>query len=173
LILLAYLQLWTSSLCIFLQPHVTSSLFGPNILVNTLFSNTLSLYTSLNDRDQVSYPHKTIGKIIVLYILINFRQQTRKQNVLDWMVVSIARVQSRLISSWIRFWFVIDVTKYLNCATFSKHLLLIFMPWFCSAVWWPHSNIYLVFSVFTSRPTSLPALIKVCVSLYGINILIQ
>jgi hypothetical protein len=35
-------KLWSSSLCIFLQPPVTSSLFGPNILLNTLFSNTLS-----------------------------------------------------------------------------------------------------------------------------------
>jgi hypothetical protein len=30
-------------ICSFLQSPVTSSLFGPNILLNTLFSNTLSL----------------------------------------------------------------------------------------------------------------------------------
>ncbi|PNF20029.1 hypothetical protein B7P43_G05941, partial [Cryptotermes secundus] len=53
-----------------LQPPVTSSLFGPNILLNTLFSNTLSLCYSLNARDQVSLPYRTRGKIIVLYILI-------------------------------------------------------------------------------------------------------
>jgi hypothetical protein len=35
-------KLWSSSLCRFLQPPLTSSLFGPNILLNTLFSNTLS-----------------------------------------------------------------------------------------------------------------------------------
>jgi hypothetical protein len=29
-------KLWSSSLCSFLQPPVTSSLFGPNILLNTL-----------------------------------------------------------------------------------------------------------------------------------------
>jgi hypothetical protein len=34
-------KLWGSSLCSFLQPHVTSSLFGPNVLLSTLFSNTL------------------------------------------------------------------------------------------------------------------------------------
>jgi hypothetical protein len=39
-------NLWSSSLCSFLQPPVTSSLFGPNILLNTMFSNTLSLITS-------------------------------------------------------------------------------------------------------------------------------
>jgi hypothetical protein len=53
-------------LCSFLQPPVTSSVFGPNILLNTLFSNTLSLCSSLNVRDQVLYPYKTTGKIIVL-----------------------------------------------------------------------------------------------------------
>jgi hypothetical protein len=31
-------KLWSFSLCTFLQPPVTSSLFGPNILLNTLFS---------------------------------------------------------------------------------------------------------------------------------------
>jgi hypothetical protein len=35
-------KLWSSSLCSFLQPPVTSSLFGPNILLNTLFANTHS-----------------------------------------------------------------------------------------------------------------------------------
>jgi hypothetical protein len=46
-------KLWSSSLCSFLQPPVTSSFFGPNILINILFSNTLSLFSSLNVRDQV------------------------------------------------------------------------------------------------------------------------
>ena len=43
---------------------------GHNIFFSTLFSNTLSLSSSLNVRAQVSHPHKTTGKIIVLYILI-------------------------------------------------------------------------------------------------------
>jgi hypothetical protein len=60
----------SSSLHSFLQPPVTSSLFGPNILLSTLFSNTLNLRSSLNVRDQISHPYKTTGKIIVLYILI-------------------------------------------------------------------------------------------------------
>jgi hypothetical protein len=42
-------------LCSFIQPPITSSLFGPNILPSTLFSNTLSLCSSLNVRDQVNY----------------------------------------------------------------------------------------------------------------------
>ena len=60
----------SSSLCSFLHSVVLSSLSGPNILLNTLFSNTLSLCSSLHVSDQVSLPYKTGGKIIVLYILI-------------------------------------------------------------------------------------------------------
>jgi len=51
-------------------PPVTSSLLSPNILLNTIFSNTLSFLSSRNVSDQVSHPYKTTGKIIVLYILI-------------------------------------------------------------------------------------------------------
>jgi hypothetical protein len=62
-----------------------------------LFSNTLSLCSSLNVREQVPHPYRTIFKIIVLYILIFvFRQQTRGQKVLDQMVASITGVQSPL-----------------------------------------------------------------------------
>ena len=60
----------SSSLCSFLHSLLTSSLLGPNILLNTLFSNTLSLRSSLSESDHVSQPYKTTGKIIVLCILI-------------------------------------------------------------------------------------------------------
>jgi hypothetical protein len=39
----------------FLQPPFTLALFGPNILLSTLFSNTLSLCSSLKVRDQLYY----------------------------------------------------------------------------------------------------------------------
>ena len=61
---------FSSSLCNLLHSPVTSSLLGPNILLNTMFSNTLSFPPSLNINDQVSHPYKTTGKIIVLYIFI-------------------------------------------------------------------------------------------------------
>ena len=61
---------FSSSLCTFFHSRVTSSLLGPNNLLNTLFSKNLSLRSSLNVNDQVSQPNKTKGKIIVLYILI-------------------------------------------------------------------------------------------------------
>jgi hypothetical protein len=40
----------------------TSSLLGPNILLSTLFSNTLNLCSYLNIKDQTSHPYKTTGK---------------------------------------------------------------------------------------------------------------
>ena len=54
----------SSSLCSFLNSPATSSLLGPNILLNTLFSNTLSLRSSLNVSDQVSHPCKTTGNAL-------------------------------------------------------------------------------------------------------------
>ena len=56
----------SSSLCSFLHSPVNSFLLSPNILLNTLFSNTLSLRSSLNFSDQLSHPYNTRGKIRVL-----------------------------------------------------------------------------------------------------------
>jgi hypothetical protein len=53
-----------------IQPPATLSLFDPNILPSTLFSNTLSLHFSCNVTEQVSHPYRNTGKIIVLCILI-------------------------------------------------------------------------------------------------------
>ena len=60
----------SSPLCSFLYSSVALSLLCPNILLGTLFSNTLNLRHSLNVSDQVSHLYKTRDKIIVLYILI-------------------------------------------------------------------------------------------------------
>ena len=51
----------SSSLCSFLHSPDTPFLLGPNILLNILFSNTLSLHSSLNVSDQLSHPYKTTG----------------------------------------------------------------------------------------------------------------
>ena len=61
---------FSSSLCSLLHTPITSSLLGPNILLNTMFPNTLSFLSSRNVSDQVSHPCKTTGKITVLYIYI-------------------------------------------------------------------------------------------------------
>jgi len=60
----------SSSLYNFIYSLLTFSLLGPNILLNTLFSNTLNLRYSLNVSYQISHPLKTTVKIVVLYIVI-------------------------------------------------------------------------------------------------------
>jgi hypothetical protein len=73
-------KLWSSSLCSFLQHPVTSYLFGPNILLITLFTNTLSLCSSPKVGNQVSHPYRTTDKIIVLYILIFTILDSRRED---------------------------------------------------------------------------------------------
>jgi len=72
------------SLFSFLHSPVTSSLWGPNILLSTLFSDTLSLSFSVNLSQQVSHPYKTPGKIIFLYILIFIFLESKLQDSLSW-----------------------------------------------------------------------------------------
>jgi hypothetical protein len=74
-------KLWSSLLCSLPQSPVISSLFGQNILLNNLFSNTLSLCSSLNVRDKVSHQYRTTGKIVI-FLYSNFyafSKRTRRQ----------------------------------------------------------------------------------------------
>ena len=50
---------WRSSMFHFLRPPISYSFLGPRISLSTLSSNTFSLYSSLNTKDQVSHPYKT------------------------------------------------------------------------------------------------------------------
>jgi len=63
-------KLLSSSLHSLLHPPATFSLLDLNILLSTLLSNILNLYSSLRVWYQVSHPCKTGSNIIVLYILI-------------------------------------------------------------------------------------------------------
>jgi hypothetical protein len=62
-------RLWSFS-CSFHQPPITSSIFSPNILMSTLFSNTLSLRSSVNVRVQVSNPLKLQAKLCLYVFLL-------------------------------------------------------------------------------------------------------
>jgi hypothetical protein len=55
------------------------TLFSPHNLLSTLFSNTLSLCSSISITDYVSHPYRTTGKIILLYILIFMFLNSRNQ----------------------------------------------------------------------------------------------
>jgi hypothetical protein len=103
-------ELWSSSMCNFFQPSVTSYLLHTNILLDTLFPNNISLSIDLSTRDQASHPYKTIGGIIVLYVILYiFRYKT-----LNWLAVSIPRTYPRKtlqILSIIRVWTLRKITK--------------------------------------------------------------
>jgi len=78
-----------SSSCSFLHSPVTSSLLGPNTLLSTLFSNTLSLGSSLSVSDQISHPNRTTGMFRPTYlsyyyviIRVTFYKETIRDNLL-------------------------------------------------------------------------------------------
>jgi hypothetical protein len=72
------------------------------------------------------------------------------------------------MSSYIQYWSVSVVHKYLNFATPSKDLFSIFMLCFCAA-FLGDNNIYFVFSGFSSNPTSLLAYNIAPVFLYMVS----
>jgi hypothetical protein len=43
--------------------HITSSRLGPDILLSSLFSDTLNLCPSLDVSDSVSHPYNTTGEV--------------------------------------------------------------------------------------------------------------
>jgi hypothetical protein len=93
-------RIWSFSLCNFLHSHVTSSVFGPNIIIRTLFPSPLSLCYYLGVRYQVSHPYKTTGRIVVLYILaFTFLDSRREDKRLNRMVASIPWIYSLLLTS--------------------------------------------------------------------------
>ena len=89
---------FSSSLCNLLHSPVTSSLLGPNILLNTMFSNTPSFLSSRNVNDQVSHPYKTTGKIVVLYILIFNFLASNLEDKRFCLILHSAKIQTTLIT---------------------------------------------------------------------------
>jgi hypothetical protein len=99
-----------------------------------------------------------------------FRQQTRRQEVLDWIEASITAIQSPLKFLPTQILTFTVALKYLNCDTFLKDLFAIFISRFRPTFWWRDSNIYLVFSTVISTSTSLLASIKVSVFFFLVSV---
>jgi hypothetical protein len=140
-----------------IQSSATSYHLGANILFSTPFSYIPNLCSSHSVKDQVSHPYKAAGKIIIFCILIcKFLERRWEDNYEQNSCEHSPDIISS-ISSWMQFWFVTVVSKYLNTAPFSKDLLAISKLWFWSAFWCQDTGIYLVFSVLTSKPMFLLA----------------
>ena len=102
---------------------VNSSFLGPNILLNTLFSDTPSIRSSFNASDQVLHPNKKKKqkkkppiKITVLCILMFIFLESNLEDRIyctEWEH-AFPDFSLLLIYSWIEFWFVMVVSKYLN-----------------------------------------------------------
>ena len=123
-----------------LHSPVTPSLLGPNILLSSLFLNTVSLRSSLNASDQVSHPYKTTDKTTVLYTsmfkFLNSKLED-KRSCSEWQQ-AFPDFNLLLLSSWIEFWFIKVFPKYLISSTLSKEWLSIFMLWLRPAFWFLH-----------------------------------
>jgi hypothetical protein len=86
-------------------------------------------------RDQVSHPYQKhrLNYTLLYSNFYDFGQQTRSENVLDWMAASIIDFNSNIIASRIKFdWFLL-FHKYLPCTTFSKDFWAIFRSQFYPA----------------------------------------
>jgi hypothetical protein len=83
-------------------PHcATSSILqlGPNILLRTLLSNTLSLCSSIRVRDHVSHPHIYIIYFICLFIYLRARiAQSLMWLAASWMFKSSIRGWGKNVS---------------------------------------------------------------------------
>jgi hypothetical protein len=69
-----------------------------------------------------------------LYILIFRFFDNRREDWTEWQQ-ALPELNLLLISSWIKFWFVTVVPKYLNCDRFSNDLFAISMSRFWPAFW--------------------------------------
>jgi hypothetical protein len=144
---------------------VFSNLPSLHLSSNQIFSSTpCSQASSVHDLpwcQRSSFAHinehsQNYSLYILIFMFLDSRWEGKK--VLEWMVESITLIQSPLNFLQNRVF-----VCYSRSQAFSKHLLAIFMSWFPPAFWWRDSNIYLVFSVFISRPTFILALVKVSV----------
>jgi hypothetical protein len=113
----------------------------------------------LNVRNQVTHPHKTFGKIRVLYTVIFMFLDSRWEDKNGSGLNGNKHYQNSISSQFpseSNFDMLLLFPNTGNVSYFQKICLL-------SLCNYSDSNIYIVFSAFTSRPSSLLASIKVYV----------
>jgi len=62
------------------------------IFSSALYSQTQQIYSSLSMRDQVLHPYKTAVEMMLLCVLIFFREKEKSQKILSLIVASIHRI---------------------------------------------------------------------------------
>jgi hypothetical protein len=149
-------KLRSSSLWTFLHSPITSSLFSPSILLSTLPLKhpqpVLLRYRRRPTCTPIQNYRQNYSLCILMFMFFGSRREDRRFWT-EWLQA--LPELSPLMYSWIKFWFVTAVPKYLNCTTFSNYMFPIFISRFWPAIWWRDANMYLVFSTFTSRPISI------------------
>jgi hypothetical protein len=153
-------------------PHyaVLFSLMSPHLSPVQIFSSapwsqTPSVYVHPLIPETKIHTHKEPQAKLILYVPIFTFLDSWWDDKRFWTdsLEVLLEFDVHLFSSWSKFSFDTVIKKYWNCITYSKGLLTLFIYRFCPTFWWRDSDIYLLSSRFTCRPTSLLASIKVFV----------
>jgi hypothetical protein len=117
----------------------------------------------------VSKERRLLVLLSITCFYFNF-YHLRRQDFVNWMVASITQSIGSIFFSWIKSWSVtVAPLKIWTYHIFKESIIIVL--WFCPAFWWRETNTYLVFSVFTSIPSSLLAPIRDSVFYFMVSML--